>query len=154
MKLSSQIKFIATIFVVLISINQINGSTLRRSHRFRRDSTHNDEVTTAKVDVIEGAVAAADNPDSANGTTTPFDPLASPVSTKDDKDSVDHTTEQPIKPKNKPRDKFKKPDPYEPPEKTWRALQISGIAAFVVIVAYYVNKMRKKFEREHENDSL
>lgn len=153
MKLSSQIKFIATIFVVLISINQINGSVLKRSRcRLRRDTTA-DGVAAAvqpKVDdVIEEGAADGVVLDVGQQASTVLNDLST-TTTRDNA-----TTERPPRTgKGRQKDKLSKPAPYDPPEKTWKALQICGIATFFVLVAYYINKIRKKFERDHENDSL
>lgn len=139
MKLSSQIKFIATIFVVLISINQINGYVHKIPERKRlrlpreTGTELSDPITVSSVKVIDGSAG---------------DPLLNPA----------HSETETVDPKltttHKPRNNKPKEAELEPPEKTWKALQIFGIGMFIIVVAYYINKLRKKFERDNDDDML
>lgn len=64
------------------------------------------------------------------------------------------TTQNPYRNRSRNKQIPRKQREEEPPEKTWKALQICGIITFFVIVLYYIKKITKKFERNHEDDHL
>lgn len=127
-KFNSIITIIIAVLTLFLLINQINGSPL----------------ATAVVEVLE--------------TSSSLDDLQQFV-TSDNADDTEAapTTTTPI-PYNRSRSRNKQiPRRHreeEPPEKTWKALQICGIITFFVIILYYIKKITKKFERNHEDDHL
>lgn len=140
MKFSIQIKFIATLFLILISINHLNGlpSVLNKADRRIRDVGETDAAAPPAV------------PEETTNQSSVIDVLLTSTTLAPTKDGVPSNVTE-TTPKTR-QNKFKKPDPYEPPEKTWKALQICGILTFFVIVLYYVKKITKKFERNHDQD--
>lgn len=143
MKFSIQIKFIATLFLILISINHLNGlPAVNRRRTVREIETVADDAAAAAATV---SVATAAEEEVTNQSVV--------VVVTDG--SANSTTSTTVAPRVRMRDKnskFQKPEPYEPPEKTWKALQICGIITFFVIVLYYLKKITKKFERNHDQD--
>lgn len=128
-KFNSIITIIIAVLTLFLLINQINGSPL---------ATTVVEVleTSSSLDDLQH-FATSDNADDTEAETT--------------------TTTTPIpyvRGRGRNKQIPRKHREEEPPEKTWKALQICGIITFFVIILYYIKKITKKFERNHEDDHL
>lgn len=127
---------IAVLTLFLLLINQINGSPVASSSSLEIvaaatvESSSDDLIFTTNDSEGEDEIITT-TPTTTMSTTTTHVPY--------------------VRGKNK---KIVRKQPEEPPEKTWKALQICGIITFFVIVLYYIKKITKKFERNHEDDHL
>jgi len=126
-----KINFTAGLLFILISINYLHGIPMLSEIGHR---------TIARRET-EDVIAVAPTGEASN-TVSEIEPPATTILPKA------HETFT----RGKSIDRFKNKDPADPPEKTWKALQICGIIAFFVVVLYYLRKITKKFERNHDQD--